>query len=80
MPGCSGLERVGADDNFFELGGDSILTIQVVARAGQAGIRITPKQLFQAPTVAGVGAARRGRATAGERGRPSKGSSRVTSP
>ena len=49
-----GIEKVGADDNFFELGGDSILTIQVVARAGQAGIRITPKQLFQAPTVAGL--------------------------
>jgi non-ribosomal peptide synthase protein (TIGR01720 family) len=49
-----GVPQVGANDNFFELGGDSILTIQVVARAGQAGIRITPKQLFQASTVAGL--------------------------
>ncbi|MDW8319409.1 MAG: condensation domain-containing protein, partial [Anaerolineae bacterium] len=51
-----GVERVGAHDNFFELGGDSILSIQVVARANQAGLRLTPRQLFQAPTVAGLAA------------------------
>ena len=28
-----GLERVGVDESFFELGGDSILSMQVVARA-----------------------------------------------
>ena len=33
-----GVERVGVDDNFFELGGDSILSIQVVSRARQAGL------------------------------------------
>ena len=31
-----GLERVGVDDSFFELGGDSILSMQVVARARAA--------------------------------------------
>jgi non-ribosomal peptide synthase protein (TIGR01720 family) len=51
-----GVERVGVEDNFFELGGDSILSIQVVARAGQAGWRITPRQLFEHPTVAGLAA------------------------
>ncbi len=51
-----GVERIGAHDNFFELGGDSILSIQVVARANQAGLRLTPRQLFQAPTVAGLAA------------------------
>ena len=45
------LERVGRDDNFFELGGDSILSIQVVARAEEAGLRLTIKQLFEHPTV-----------------------------
>jgi amino acid adenylation domain-containing protein/non-ribosomal peptide synthase protein (TIGR01720 family) len=49
-----GAERVGVHDNFFELGGDSILCVQVVARAAQAGIRLTPKQLFQNQTVAGL--------------------------
>ena len=51
-----GLPRVGRNDNFFELGGDSILSIQVIARAAQAGLRLTPKHLFQAPTVAGLAA------------------------
>ncbi|MEW6735757.1 MAG: amino acid adenylation domain-containing protein, partial [Acidobacteriota bacterium] len=47
-----GLERVGVRDNFFELGGDSILAIQVIARACQAGLQLTPKQLFEHQTVA----------------------------
>ncbi|HEY7492545.1 MAG TPA: amino acid adenylation domain-containing protein, partial [Candidatus Tectomicrobia bacterium] len=45
-----GLERVGVKDNFFTLGGDSILSIQIIARAHQAGLRLTPKQLFQHQT------------------------------
>jgi len=43
--------RVSIEDNFFELGGDSILSIQVVARAGRRGLRLTPRQLFDHPTV-----------------------------
>lgn len=46
-----GLERVGLEDNFFELGGDSIISIQVVSRARQAGIRLSPRDLFQYQTV-----------------------------
>jgi amino acid adenylation domain-containing protein/non-ribosomal peptide synthase protein (TIGR01720 family) len=45
-------ERIGIDDNYFELGGDSILSIQIVARARQAGISIDLKQLFSAQTIA----------------------------
>ncbi|HET6975215.1 MAG TPA: amino acid adenylation domain-containing protein [Pyrinomonadaceae bacterium] len=44
------LERVGIADNFFELGGDSILGIQVAARARLAGLQISPSQIFQYPT------------------------------
>jgi amino acid adenylation domain-containing protein/non-ribosomal peptide synthase protein (TIGR01720 family) len=51
-----GLERISIYDNFFELGGDSILSIQIVARANQAGLQLTPKQLFESPTVAGLAA------------------------
>ena len=51
-----GLERVGVHDNFFELGGDSILGIQVVARANRAGLRLTPKHLFQHQTIAELAA------------------------
>ncbi|QBX40839.1 amino acid adenylation domain-containing protein [Pseudomonas fluorescens] len=45
------LPQVGINDNFFELGGDSIISIQVVSRARQAGIRLNPKDLFQHQTV-----------------------------
>jgi amino acid adenylation domain-containing protein/non-ribosomal peptide synthase protein (TIGR01720 family) len=49
--------RVGVHDNFFELGGDSILSIQVIARANQAGLRLTAKDLFQHQTIAELAAA-----------------------
>jgi non-ribosomal peptide synthase protein (TIGR01720 family) len=44
--------RVGIHDNFFELGGDSILSIQVVARARQEGLSYTTKGLFLHQTIA----------------------------
>jgi len=50
------LERVGVHDNFFELGGDSILSIQIVSRANQAGLRLTPMLLFQHQTIAELAA------------------------
>jgi len=46
-----GVEHVGLEDNFFELGGDSIISIQVVSRARQAGIRLSPRDLFQYQSV-----------------------------
>ncbi|MEU9885449.1 amino acid adenylation domain-containing protein [Sphaerisporangium sp. NPDC051011] len=46
-----GLERVGVDDDFFELGGDSILSIQAAYRIRQAGLTVTSRDLFLAPTV-----------------------------
>ena len=51
-----GLPGVGRHDNFFELGGDSILSLQIVARARQAGWRLTPRQLFERQTVAALAA------------------------
>ncbi|MEH2366202.1 amino acid adenylation domain-containing protein [Nostoc sp.] len=50
------LKQVGIHDNFFELGGDSILSIQVISRANQAGIQIAPKQLFKYQTIAELAA------------------------
>jgi amino acid adenylation domain-containing protein/non-ribosomal peptide synthase protein (TIGR01720 family) len=49
-------EQVGIHDNFLELGGDSILSIQVVARASRAGLRLTPRDLFEHPTVEALAA------------------------
>ncbi len=63
------VERVGVEDNFFELGGDSILSIQVVARARKAGLHLTPRQLFEHPTVAELARlAEGGAAVAAEQG------------
>src|SRR6185369_14582057 len=45
-------DDIGVMDNFFALGGDSILSLQVIARAREAGLRLTPKQMFAHPTVA----------------------------
>ena len=47
-----GLERVGVDDSFFDLGGDSILSMQVVARARAAGVMCRPRDIFVEQTVA----------------------------
>lgn len=64
-----GVERVGINDNFFELGGDSILSIQIVARANQVGLRLTAKQIFEYQTVAELAAvAGTGAATESEQG------------
>jgi glycopeptidolipid biosynthesis protein len=46
-----GVERVGIDDSFFDLGGDSILSMQVVARARAAGVLCRPRDVFVEQTV-----------------------------
>jgi nonribosomal peptide synthetase CepB len=51
-----GLERVGADDDFFGLGGDSIMSMQLVAKARRAGLVFTPKHVFERRTPAGLAA------------------------
>ncbi len=43
---------LGINENFFALGGDSILAIQLVSKARQAGWQISVRQVFQHPTVA----------------------------
>ena len=47
-------EEVGVTDNFFELGGDSILSLQIIARSRKRGLKLTPKQLFEAQTIRGL--------------------------
>ncbi|MDR6979072.1 amino acid adenylation domain-containing protein/non-ribosomal peptide synthase protein (TIGR01720 family) [Streptomyces sp. 3330] len=49
-----GVPGVGPDDGFFELGGDSILSIQLVARARRAGLVLTPRDVFRHRTVAAL--------------------------
>ncbi len=47
-----GLERVGVDDSFFELGVDSIMSMQVAARALAAVLTCRPRDIFVEETVA----------------------------
>ena len=50
------VETVSIHENFFELGGDSIMSIQLVARAREIGIQLTPRQVFQQQTIAQLAA------------------------
>ena len=47
-----GFEPIGRTDNFFEIGGDSILSIQIMARARNAGLSFKPNDLFENQTIA----------------------------
>ncbi|WP_007509238.1 non-ribosomal peptide synthetase [Pseudofrankia saprophytica] len=52
-----GVPRVGRSDRFFALGGDSIVSIQVSAKAREAGLPLEPRLLFEHETVEAVAAA-----------------------
>ncbi|MCB8913125.1 amino acid adenylation domain-containing protein [Rhodococcus rhodochrous] len=49
-----GVDRVGTQDSFFALGGDSIMSIQLVARAKAAGLVFSPRDVFEHRTVAAL--------------------------
>ncbi|WP_157106352.1 class I SAM-dependent methyltransferase, partial [Nocardia sienata] len=49
-----GVDSVAAQDSFFGLGGDSIMSIQLVARAKAAGVMISARDVFERKTVAGL--------------------------
>ncbi|WP_413808820.1 amino acid adenylation domain-containing protein [Streptomyces sp. OE57] len=50
------LPSVGIDDSFFELGGDSIVSMQLIARARAAGLVLAVNDVFEHKTVAGLAA------------------------
>lgn len=45
------VKSVGVDDDFFALGGDSIVAIQVAAKARDMNLFFVPSQLFSHPTI-----------------------------
>ncbi|ORA83215.1 non-ribosomal peptide synthetase [Mycobacterium malmoense] len=52
-----GTTEVGRLDDFFALGGDSILSVQLAARARAAGLPVNPRMVFENPTVRQLAAA-----------------------
>ena len=50
------IDQISVEDKFFELGGDSLMSIQVIARARQEGLRLTPRQLFKEQTISRLAA------------------------
>ena len=51
-----GIAAVGPDDDFFAIGGDSILALQIIAKARPAGIALTPRLFFDQRTLRAIAA------------------------
>jgi mycobactin peptide synthetase MbtE len=60
-----GVGEVGRNDDFFTLGGDSILAVQLAARARDAGIGLTARMVFEHPEIGELATAIDERAAAG---------------
>lgn len=45
------VDEIGRYDDFFELGGDSILAVQLAARARDAGLGLTARMVFEHPAI-----------------------------
>ena len=66
--GVLGVDQVGVHENFFQMGGDSIMGIQIITRANEEGLAITPQQLFEHQTIAELAAVTRTVAAGAEQG------------
>lgn len=51
------VQEFGRHDDFFTLGGDSILAVQLAARARDAGVPLTARMVFEHPELAELAAA-----------------------
>lgn len=59
------ITEIGRFDDFFTLGGDSILSVQLAARARAAGLPVSPRMVFENPTVQQLAAAVESHAASG---------------
>jgi len=77
------IDDVDRDDNFFALGGDSIIAVQLSARAASQGLALTPVMVFEHITLAALAAAvdaGLGQAAAGEDPQPVQGHAATSEP
>ncbi|MEV0948718.1 amino acid adenylation domain-containing protein, partial [Rhodococcus sp. NPDC049939] len=49
-----GIEKVSVDDSLFALGGDSIIAMQIAARAKKRGLSFTARTVFERKTIAEI--------------------------
>lgn len=52
-----GAQDVGRHDDFFGLGGDSVLAVQLAARARDSGLELTARMVFEHPELAALATA-----------------------
>lgn len=53
---CLGINTIDRNDNFFDLGGDSLISIGISTAATNAGLDVTPQDLYRHPTLATLAA------------------------
>jgi phthiocerol/phenolphthiocerol synthesis type-I polyketide synthase E len=70
---CLGVGSIDRNANFFDVGGDSLVAISVAMAASHEGLDLTPQDLYDNPTVAGLAKALVARYAAGGLARQSPG-------
>ncbi|GLZ11665.1 hypothetical protein Acsp04_19000 [Actinomadura sp. NBRC 104425] len=55
-----GTAEVNLDDAFLDIGGDSIASLRLVSRARRHGLRLSPRDVFEGRTIAGIAARAQG--------------------
>jgi phthiocerol/phenolphthiocerol synthesis type-I polyketide synthase E len=58
---CLGLDSIDVNGNFFDLGGDSLIAVSVARISANEGLDITPQDMYEHPTAAGLAKAIVGR-------------------
>lgn len=48
------LDKVGRQDNLFEIGGDSLILMQIIAKAANIGLNISARKVFENPTLSAL--------------------------
>lgn len=75
-----GVDSFGVTDSFFAIGGDSILAIQVVARAAKQNMTLTTRQLIEEKTIRNLASAMEGKACSAGASKPAVSAARIAVP